>query len=62
MAKISQKGPKKGLFWGFLKYMVNRPTFLRLVVLGRRPPQKGADFWSIFDHFLTFLEKIKKIY
>jgi hypothetical protein len=23
-----QKRAKKGLFWGFLKYMVNRPTFL----------------------------------
>jgi hypothetical protein len=22
------KMAKKGLFWGFLKYMVNRPTFL----------------------------------
>jgi hypothetical protein len=50
MTKISQKRPKKGLFWGFLKYMVNRPTFLYIEILDPLPGQKGPFLGT----FLTF--------
>jgi hypothetical protein len=53
-AKNSQKRPKKGLFWGFLKYMVNRPTFLYIEIFDSLPGQKGpifGRFLAIFHHF-----------
>jgi hypothetical protein len=60
--KNPKKGPKKGLFWGFLKYMVNRPTFLRLVVLGPIRVQKTSIFSTFFRFFDIFEKFLKNFY